>query len=106
MGEAIANGDLDVFDEIMAPDVVDNDPAPDQGPGPEGFKSFFRTMRTAFPDLQFEVDQLVADDDNVAIAYRIKGTHGDFQGVAPTGRKVVARGVQIACFAEGRIVER
>ena len=107
MGKAIASGDLDVFDEIMAPDVVDHDPAPDQGPGPDGFKGFFTTMRTAFPDLQVEVDHMVADDENVAIAYRVVGTHqGEFQGIAPTGRRVEARGVQLARFEDGRMVER
>ncbi len=107
MGKAIASGDLDVFDEIMAPDVVDHDPAPDQGPGPDGFKGFFTTMRTAFPDLQVEVDHMVADDENVAIAYRVVGTHqGEFQGVEPTGERIEVRGMQIGRFANGQIVER
>jgi predicted ester cyclase len=49
----------------------------------------------------------VADDDNVAIAYTLTGTHrGDFMGIAPTGRKVSARGVQIARFENGKLVER
>lgn len=107
MGEAINTGDLDVFDEIMSPDVKDNDPAPDQGPGPQGFKDFFSTMRSAFPDFAVEVDHLVADEDNVAFAYRVTGTHeGEFQGVAPTGRRIEARGLQISRFEDGRIVER
>lgn len=107
MGEAINTGNLDVFDEIMSPTVVDHDPAPDQKPGPEGFKEFFTTMRTAFPDLEIEVDHLVADDDSVAFAYRVRGTHqGDFQGLAPTGRRIDARGLQISRFEDGRITER
>ncbi len=107
MGEAINNGDLDVLDEVMAPGVIDHDPAPDQGPGPQGFKDFFTTMRAAFPDLQVEVDHMVADDDNVAFAYRVSGTHqGDFQGVAPTGKRMEARGMQISRFEDGKIVER
>lgn len=107
MGEAINTGNLDVLDDVMSPDVVDHDPAPEQGAGPHGFKQFFTTMRTAFPDLQVEVEQLVADDENVAFAYRITGTHqGDFQGIAPTGRRISARGMQISRFADGRIVER
>jgi len=69
MGEAINSGDLDALDDVMSPDVVDHDPAPDQGAGPEGFKQFFTMMRSAFPDLHVEVEHLVADDENVAFAY-------------------------------------
>lgn len=106
-GDAVNSGSLDVFHEVMAPGVVDHDPAPDQGPGPEGFIQFFETFREAFPDLNVEVDQMVADDDNVAIAYTITGTQqSDFLGVPATDRRVRARGVQIARFENGRIVER
>jgi hypothetical protein len=46
--------------------------------------------------LEVEVDHLVADDDSVAFAYRVRGTHqGDFQGIAPTGRRIEARGLRI-----------
>jgi len=49
----------------------------------------------------------VADDDSVALAYTITGTHqGEFMGLAPTGRKISARGVQIARFQNGKLVER
>lgn len=107
LGEAIVAGELDVLDEVFAADVVDHDPAPDQGPGPQGFKDFFSALRTAFPDLEVEVEKLVADDDHVAIAYTLSGTHeGDFNGVDPTGKKVTARGMQIGRFEDGKIVER
>lgn len=105
--ELINSGEFDKFDEVFADDVVDHDPAPDQGPGPDGFKSFFRTMLAAFPDLHIEPATLVADDEHVCIAYTISGTHqGDFLGVPPTGRHVSARGMQIARFVDGKIAER
>ena len=54
-----------------------------------------------------DVEHLVADENNVSIAYTVTGTHqGDFMGVPPTGRKIRARGVQIARFADGKMVER
>ena len=106
-GEAVNNQDYAVFGQVMAPDIVDHDPAPDQGPGPEGFVGFFKTMRQAFPDMKVGVDHMVADDENVSIAYTLAGTHkGDFQGVSPTGRSVEVRGMQIARFRDGRMIER
>ncbi len=107
LGELINSGDLDSLDEVFAAGVVDHDPAPDQGPGPEGFKDFFRTLRSAFPDLSISPETVVSDDDHVCIAYTVSGTHqGEFQGIQPTGKSITARGVQIGRFEDGKIVER
>ena len=107
-GAEVANGgNIDAIDELVSEDFVDHDPAPDQGPGVAGFKDFWRAFRTAFPDLAVEVEHLVADEDNVAFAYRATGTHqGPFVGIAATGRGISVRGVQISKFADGRLVER
>lgn len=105
--EGAMSGDFDIFDEVVAPGAVDHDPAPGQGSGPDGFKHFFGTMKSAFPDLDIQVEHMTATDDDVAIAYTINGTHqGDFLGVAPTGRRVSARGCQIGRFEDGKLVER
>jgi len=107
LGGGVNEGNLDVVLEVFAPNVVDHDPAPDQGAGPEGFRSFFETLASAFPDAHIEVEHMVADDDNIAIAYTLSGTHqSDFMGVEPTGQRIEARGMQIARFEDGQIVER
>ena len=106
-GQAINTADLDAFDELVAPDSLDHDPAPGQAPGPEGYKALFAQMRTAFPDLHVNVETLVADGDQVAFAYTLTGTHqGPFHGHEPTGKTITARGVQISRFADGKLVER
>ena len=106
-GEAINSGNLDLIDDVVADSGVDHDPAPDQGQGPQGFKDFFGTMRTAFPDFAVDVEHMVATDDEVALAYTLSGTHqGEFMGVAPTGRTVTARGCQVGRFEDGKLVER
>lgn len=104
-------GDIDAFvDTPFAPDCVDHDPAPGQGPGRDGFRAFFRTLTTAFPDAQIEPATLVADDEHdehVALAYTLTGTHrGDFHGVAATNKRIEVRGLQIGRFRDGQIVER
>ena len=106
-GEAVNSGNLSALRDIVAPNAVDHDPAPNQGMGPEGFISYFTELRTAFPDLKITVDHMVADDDNVAFAYTVTGTHdGPLMGFAPTGRKISARGMQITRFENGKQVER
>ncbi|CAN5592957.1 MAG: ester cyclase [Actinomycetota bacterium] len=106
-GEAVNTGNLDVFDEVVAQNALDHDPAPGQGRGPDGFRSFFSTMRTAFPDFAVEVEHMTATEDDVAIAYTATGTHeGEFQGISPTGKKIKVRGCQIGRFEDGKLAER
>ncbi len=108
MGEAVNSGHLESFHEFFAADVKDHDPAPDQGSGPEGFIKFFTQFRSAFPDLKIAVEHLTANEDDVAIAYTVTGTQqGPFQGIPATGKKIKARGVQIAKFnSDAKIIER
>lgn len=106
-GEAINTGHVEAFDDLVDPNSVDHDPTPDQQPGPGGYKRLFTEMRTAFPDLHVDVETLVADDDQVAFAYTLTGTHqGPFQGHEATGKSVEVRGMQISRFAEGKLTER
>src|ERR1700761_7168766 len=95
-GEAVNTGNLEKLRDLVAEDCIEHDPAPNQAPGPEGYIQFFTMMRTAFPDFKLEVEQLVADEDNVAFAYTATGTHkGDFQGIPATNLPIKARGLQI-----------
>jgi steroid delta-isomerase-like uncharacterized protein len=105
--EAVNTGNFDLFREAVAPDCVDHDPAPDQGPGPEGYRKFFSAVRAAFPDLAVGLDTMVADEESIAFAYTMNGTHrGLLMGIAPTGKKMKIRGVQISKFRDGKMVER
>jgi steroid delta-isomerase-like uncharacterized protein len=108
MGEAVNHRRFEEFHEIFAPNVKDHDPADDQGPGPDGFIGWFTQFHSAFPDFKIAVEHMVADEDNVAIAYRITGTHeGPFNGIPPTGKEISVRGMQIAKFnSDAKIVER
>ena len=106
-GEAINSGNLDKLNDLVAKNSIDHDPAPGQLQGPEGYIKFFGIMRTAFPDFKVEVENLVADEDSVAFAYRVTGTHkGDFNGIPATGNTINARGMQISKFKDGKMVER
>ncbi|QJD96372.1 ester cyclase [Mucilaginibacter robiniae] len=106
-GEAVNTGNFELFKEVVAPNALDNDPAPGQLLGPEGYMHFFTMMRTAFPDFKVEVEHLVADENNVAFAYTATGTHqGNFNGIPATGKSIKIRGMQISRFENGKMVER
>jgi steroid delta-isomerase-like uncharacterized protein len=105
--EAVNTGQFDLFEETVSIENIDHDPARGQVPGPEGYRVFFEGLRAAFPDLSVALDTLVADEDSIAIAYTLTGTQkGPFMGIAPTGRRMKSRGMQISKFKDGRMVER
>jgi len=102
------NGNLAVLDELVATNLVDHNPStPGQGSGVEGFKQVFSTFRTAFPDLHFTVEDMVAEGDKVVSRVTARGTHkGEFAGIAPTGKQGAAEAIDITRIAGGKIVER
>ncbi len=94
VAEAIGRGDLDAFDELMAPELA------------EEFKRSVGEIRGAFPDYAGTNVEQVAEGDRVANRFVFLGTHlGEFMGVAPTGRRVEFVGNSIDRVVEGRIVE-
>lgn len=107
LAENINAGNIDAAMESFHEDAVDHDPAPGQAAGRDGFRGFFETLTGAFPDAKLEPATVVADDDHVCIAYTLTGTHeGDFHDIAPTGKRIEVRGLQIGRFENAQIVER
>ena len=105
--ELINKQDFDRLDEVYAHDLIDHDPAPEHGGGLDGVIRYFADLSAAFPDLRFDEEVVIADGDHVAMVYRLTGTQrGRFHGVAATGHRIAARGMQMSRFAGGKIVER
>ena len=64
-------------------------------------------FRAAFPDWHSELHALVAEDDIVVERFTASGTHrGELMGVAPTGKTVELRGINIFRVRDGKIIER
>jgi steroid delta-isomerase-like uncharacterized protein len=100
-------GNLDVVDELTAPDYIGHDPAnPEPLRGPEGVKEFISSYRAAFPDARLTVEQQLAEGDLVATRWSGRGTHeGELMGIQPTGKQVTVSGLTISRLKGGRIVE-
>ena len=63
-------------------------------------------MSEAFQDLRMAEADSVKEGDKVALRWLLSGTHkGEFMGVAATGRRVEAMGMDIVRVANGEIVE-
>jgi len=100
-------GDLATADAIMAADFIEHVPSPGQEPGREGYKQYIVQFRNAFPDMQFVVEDLIAEGDKVVLRWSGQGTHkAELAGIPATGKMVTLTGIDIFRFADGQVVER
>ena len=99
-------GDESAIDELYAANAVAHGLPSAPLPGPEGFKPFFRSFRSAFPNLRVEITHAVAEGDLGVVHCRVTGTHtGDGLGVAGTNRPVAFTGMTMARVVDGHIQE-
>ena len=106
--EIISTGDFDRAEEIVDPDVPDNELLPCDPPAKliDTYKETFSEAREAFSDVSVTVEDLVAEGDRVVARVTMRGTHqGDFQGLAPTGKLVQVRVIDMFRISNGKIVE-
>jgi steroid delta-isomerase-like uncharacterized protein len=104
--EEVANkGNLDIVDEICAPDYVCHQADQDIR-GPEGVKQFIFMLRAAFPDLHVTVEDVIAEGDKIVQRWTGHGTHqGELMGIPPTGNHVSVAGITISRFEDGKVSE-
>lgn len=103
--EGLQQGNLDIIDQLFSPDFIDHS-TPDQPPGPEGVKTYFREIRSGFPDIQVSLDDLIAEGDRVVVYTTWRGTHlGTYAEMPPTGRSVSRTLIQIFRIVNNSILE-
>jgi predicted ester cyclase len=97
--------DLDAIDGLVSPDYV-NHAATTEEYRHGGGRQIWEWILSVFPDHRFDVEHIAADGDTVAVLGTMVGTHeGELMGIAPTGRRVVARQSHWFRVAEGRVAE-
>jgi steroid delta-isomerase-like uncharacterized protein len=101
------NGNVDFAFEIFAEHYIRHDLRPTEAlPGPEGQRKIAADFRVAFPDLQWNVDLILAEGDLVAGRWTARGTNpGRWGGAEPTGKRAEFSGVNIFRFANGKVIE-
>ena len=101
-------GDLGAAETYLSPGFVDHDPTlPGGGPGPEAMRAAAAYFRRALPDWHSDIEQLIAEGDLVVERFTARGTHaGELMGMAPTGRELTLRGINIFRIHDGQITER
>jgi steroid delta-isomerase-like uncharacterized protein len=92
---------------LVSRDAVFHVPGrPEPVHGPCGYLEIIGMMRGGFPDVQWTLEEMVAEGDMVAARFTMRGTHkGAFFGVPPTGKKVEVQAMNFYRFSGGKIVE-
>ena len=104
--EWVHPGDLDVSDEIIAPDCPLYFGGMFMGTGPKAFKQNRAMMYSALPGFRWTIEEIIAEGETVAERLTGRGTHqGEFMGVPPTGSRVELSAVAMAHVREGEIAE-
>src|SRR5258708_26840934 len=91
-----------MVDGFFADGFTSHNPPPELPLGVDGVKAFFAMFREGLSDIDVTVDQIVCQDDTVAVATTTSGTHtGHLLGVTPTGRRASLTGIAIVRPAGG-----
>jgi steroid delta-isomerase-like uncharacterized protein len=105
--EALNAGDCERLLAAVAPDIlIHYAELPEPRRGRETWQQGIELMKRAFPDLEAEIDDVVAEDDRVALRLTLRGTHqGEFQGIPATGRTIAYVSHEFYRVRDGAIAE-
>ena len=101
------SGNVAFAHEVFHDDYVRHDLRSTQAaPGAAGMAAIAAGFRSAFPDVRWRVDLLLAEGDLVAARWTATGTFtGRWGALEPTGRQAEFSGVNLYRFREGKVAE-
>ena len=105
--EAFNKGNLDVVEELIAPDFVNHDPLPGQGNDRAALGAYVPILRAAMPDLRVRNELVAVQDDIVAHVIVFEGTHTQPLGdLPPSGKPVTIRAHDFQRWRGAQMTER
>lgn len=103
---AIDRQDYDRLGELISEDVVLHYIGIPEPLGRDALFELIREFYAAFPDYTHAVHEMVAEGNRVAVRLTFDATHrGEFEGIAPTGKRVSYAGMHIATIVDGVLEE-
>jgi steroid delta-isomerase-like uncharacterized protein len=95
--EAFNKGDEAAIDELFSDRFVEHADLPPGGtPDRDGVKAWLRMMRAGFPDLNFEMLDMIAIDGKACARARMTGTNtGEMQGMPATGKAIDVEAIDL-----------
>ncbi|MDL5361233.1 ester cyclase [Halalkalicoccus sp. NIPERK01] len=98
--------DLDLVSELYAEDCVFYGMSGPEAIDRDEYEAFLAMYFEAFPDLSFEIEEMISDDGRVSVRWTSRGTHeNDLMDVPATGKSATVTGMSFVHVEDGRIVE-
>ena len=103
---AVRGGNLSATDEFLTDDATFYDPGRPPSVGREAQKQRSVGLLAGFPDVRFEIEDMIAEGDKVVARWTMYATNsGSFLGRPPTGKQIAMSGITIYRLANGQISE-
>jgi predicted ester cyclase len=104
--ETAAKGNLDVIDELAAPDFIDRSLMPGQGSTREDYKRSVAEILKAFSNTSYTIEEQIAEGDTVVTKYRSSSfQRREIAGIPPTEEERTSEGIYIHRISGGKITE-
>jgi predicted ester cyclase len=100
-------GNMDVADELLAPNFVSRDALTGKEASIEGYKREIAEQAAVSSDLHFSIEEQIAEGDKVVTRTIGSGTHDleEYEGLAPSGVRITIENIDIDRVVEGKSVE-
>jgi steroid delta-isomerase-like uncharacterized protein len=105
--EAVARGDIDAIDELLAADFVDHSTLAGQGPGREGYKQQLAEQHAALSDVRCIIEDQLAQGEKVVTRVTWRSVHdrGEYFGLMPRDKMVEVTAMAMHRIEGGKIAE-
>jgi len=102
--DGINQRNLDVIDERISEDFVEHEQFPGlPSTGRKAVRAAMEMFLGAFPDIQFAVDDMIAEDEKVVVRGKLSGTHqGEFMGIPATSKSFEVAFIDILEIHDGQ----
>ena len=103
---AFRAADQATIDELCHPGLVDHNPAPGHEPTLAGFKQKVAGFRAIFPDLEEDLQDIIASGDTVATRWVVTGSQQrEFMGIPAAGQTIRVEGMNFYRLNDGRVTD-
>ncbi len=101
--EIFEQGRVEAIDELCAPDFIGHTWG---NADRAGLKQAMARVATALADAHFEIDDMIAEEDRVAVRLTATARQvGEFMGVPPSGRSYTIGEIHIFRLRDGKVSE-
>ena len=102
-----SKGNLNLLEQLISERFVNHNSGPNESPGINGIKEGVEAFHNGFSDIRFVIEDLVSEEDKIAIRGLFQGIHTEeFLGVPPSEKEITMTWIIILRVEDGKITDR